>query len=323
MRPIPRSTYWILLALCTTVPAAEPKAYRAPRLPDGHADMQGIWKNSNLTPLERPPEFTNLVISAADAAKLKSHYLLPAGGPNQPDDPGRSLEDRSFEPIRGELRSSQIIDPPDGRIPWNEAYKGKITPLRLAANSALDNPEQRPPLERCLGSTGAPPMQPNPEGNYYQFVQTRDATVIRSEVTHDARLVRMNSTHSPAAITSWLGDSIGWWEKDTLVVETKHFAANSALRMNARYFFLVSPQTTVLERFTRVSGNELNYVFTVTDPTYYTQPWTGETHMLHSSERMYESSCHEGNYFMRDVLEAARAKDLKEPSTTAPASAKK
>jgi hypothetical protein len=276
--------------------------------------MQGIWKNSNLTPLERPPEFTNLVISAADAAKLKSQYLLPAGGPNQPDDPGRSLEDRSFEPIRGKLRSSQIIDPPDGRIPWNDAYKGKIAPLRLAANSALDNPEQRPPLERCLGSTGAPPMQPNPEGNYYQFVQTRDTTVIRSEVTHDARLVRMNSTHSPAAITSWLGDSIGWWEKDTLVVETKHFAANSALRTNARYFFLVSPQTTVVEWFTRVSGNELNYVFTVTDPTYYTQPWTGETHMLHSSERMYESSCHEGNYFMRDVLEAARANDLKASS---------
>jgi hypothetical protein len=317
MRPIPRSTYWILLALCTTVPAAEPKTYRAPRLPDRHADMQGIWKNSNLTPLERSPEFKNLVISAADAAKLKSQYLLPAGGPNQPDDPGRSLEDRSFEPIRGKLRSSQIIDPSDGRIPWNEAYKGKIAQLRLAANSALDNPEQRPPLERCLGSTGAPPMQPNPEGNYYQFVQTPDTTVIRSEVTHDARLVRMNSTHSPAAITSWLGDSIGWWEKDTLVVETKHFAANSALRMNARYFFLVSPHTTVMERFTRVSDNELNYGFTVTDPTYYTQPWTGETHMLHSSERMYESSCHEGDYFMRDVLEAARAKDRKEPSASA------
>jgi hypothetical protein len=322
-RRVPSSLRWALLLLLATAHAAEKtKAYHPPRLPDGHVDMQGVWKNSNLTPLERPKGFTQLALRAADAARLQAEYFIPAGGPNQPDDPGRSLEDRSFEPIRGELRSSQIIDPPDGRIPWNEAYEGKIGPLRLAAISAVDNPEQRPPLERCLGSNGAPPMQPNPEGNYYKFLQTPDTTVIMSEVVHDARMVRMRSTHSPAAITSWLGDSIGWWEKDTLVVETNHFAANSALRMNARYFFLVSPQTTVMERFTRVSGNELNYVFKVTDPTYYTQPWTGETHLLHSSERMYETSCHEGNYFMRDVLDAARAQDTKEPTTKPPVSEK-
>jgi hypothetical protein len=323
MRPNLKSIYWALLTLSATAHSAQQlKTYHAPRLPGGHVDMQGVWKNSNLTPLERPKSFTQLALTAADAARLQAEYFIPAGGPNQPDDPGRSLEDRSFEPIRGELRSSQIIDPPDGRIPWNEAYKEKIAPLRLAAIGAVDNPEQRPPLERCLGSNGAPPMQPNPEGNYYQFVQTPDTTVILSEVTHDARIVRMSSTHSPAAITSWLGDSIGWWEKDTLVVETKHFAANSALRMNARYFFLVSPQTTVMERFTRVSGNELNYVFTVTDPTYYTGAWSGETHLLHSSEKLYENACHEGNYFMRDVLEAARAQDTKAPTTIPPAGGK-
>src|SRR5260370_41923684 len=124
MRPIPKAIYWVLLALSATAHAAEkPKTYRAPRLPDGHVDMQGIWKNSNLTPLERPQEFTQLAITATDAAKLQAQYLVPQGGPNQPDDPGRALEDRSFEPIRGELRSSQIIDPDDWRIPWNEAYK--------------------------------------------------------------------------------------------------------------------------------------------------------------------------------------------------------
>src|SRR5471032_2361311 len=134
MRPVPKTISLGLLALCATVHAAhEPKTYRAPRLPDGHADMQGIWKNSNLTPLERPPEFTNLVISAADAARVKSKYLLPAGGPNQPDDPGRGLEDRSIERIRGELRSSQIVDPQDGKIPWNEVYKEKPDALRRAA----------------------------------------------------------------------------------------------------------------------------------------------------------------------------------------------
>jgi len=298
----------VLIALCTTVHAAErQKPYRAPRLADGHADFQGVWKNSNLTPLERTEGFTQLVITAADAKKLEVQYYLGPGA-NLPDDPGRLHEDRTFEPIRGELCSSQIIDPPSGRIPWNEAYQVELASLRRTL-SALDNPEQRPPLERCVGSNGAPPMQPNPEGNFYQFVQTPDTTVILSEVSHDARIVRMNSRHSPAAITSWLGDSIGWWEKDTLVVETTHFASHSAVHMNGRYLLLVSPQTTVIERFTRVSEQELNYVFTVSDPTYYTRPWTGETHLLRSKDRMFEVACHEGNYSMRNILGAARAHD--------------
>ena len=304
--------YLVLLAWCNSAHAAEKQeTYRAPRSSDGHADMQGIWKNSNLTPLERPEEFHQLAITPAEAKTLEAQYYLGPGA-NRPDDPGRLLEARSFEPIRGELRSSQIIDPKDGRIPWNEVNKEKSSALRRAGLTALDNPEQRPPLERCVGSTGAPPMQPNPEGNFYQFVQTPGTTVIMSEVGHDARIVRMNSTHSPAAITSWLGDSIGWWEKDTLVVETKYFAPNSAVRMNSRYLFLVSPQTTVIERFTRVSEHELNYVFIVTDPTYYTRSWTGETHLLRSKDRMFECACHEGNYSMRNILEAARIRDAEE-----------
>ena len=309
--------------LCAAVHAAhEPKTYRAPRFPDGHADMQGIWKDSNLTPLERPPEFTNLVISAADAARLQSRYLLPAGGPDQPDDPGRGLENRSIERIRGELRSSQIVDPRDGRISWNEAYKEKPDALRRAALTAFDNPEERSAFERCLASNNAPPMQPKPESNLYEFVQTPSTTVIVSEFVHDARIVRMDGMHSPAAVTSWLGDSVGWWEHDTLVVETKYFAPNSAVRMNTQYVFLVSPITTVIERFTLVSADELNYVFIVTDPTFYTRPWTGETHLLRSNDKIYEFACHEGNYWMRDMLDAARDKDLKASSAIAPMSTK-
>jgi hypothetical protein len=275
--------------------------------------MQGMWKNSNLTPLERPPEFTNLVITAADAKRLQDQYFHPSGGQNQVDDPDRLLEDRSIESIRGEFRSSQIIEPQDGKLPWNEAYKDKSAALLLGVMNAFDNPEQRPGPERCLSSTGAPPMQPTIDGNMYQFVQTPTVAVIVSELIHDARMIRMNSTHSPATVTSWLGDSIGWWEKDTLVVETKHFSPSSAARLRARYnVFLVSPRTVVTERFTRVSDKELNYLFTVSDPTYYTRPWTGETHLLRSAKRMFEFACHEGNYSMRDMLEAARALDTKE-----------
>jgi hypothetical protein len=324
MRQIPKTIYWVFLALCATAHAEEkPESYRAPRLPDGHADIEGIWKNSNLTPLERPPGFTQLAITAADAAKLKQQYLEGTGGPNQPDDPGRSLEDRNIEPIRGELRSSQIIDPEDGKIPWIEVYKGKSAALRRSLLNALDNPEERPPGERCLGSNGAPPMQPNLDSNIYQIVQTPTITVIISETIHDARIVRMNGTHSPAAVTSWLGDSVGWWEKDTLVVESKYFAPNSTARLNVRYVYFVSPQTVVTERFTRVSDNELNYAFTVSDPTFYTRSWTGETHLLRSNDKMFEYACHEGNYSMRNILEAARSNDLKASSAITPTGTKK
>ena len=318
---VPSTIGGALLVLLVTAQAAEkPTFYHPPRLSDGHVDMQGLWRNSNLTPLERPPEFTQLAISEGDAKQLKEQYLNPSGSQNQPDDPDRALEERSIEPIRGELRSSQIIAREDGKIPWNEAYREKPAVLLRAVLSAFDNPEQRPGPERCLSSTGAPPMQPTLDANMYQIMQTPATTVIVSELIHDARMIRMNGTHSPANLTSWLGDSIGRWEKDTLVVETKYFSPNSAVRLRGRNnLFLVSPQTVVIERFTRVSDRELNYVFTVSDPTYYTRPWTGETHLLRSTKRMFEFACHEGNYSMRDMLEAARASD---PSTTAPASTK-
>jgi len=323
MKMIHRTICSGLLALSALAQAEDkPKTYHAPRLPDGHADMEGIWKNSNLTPLERPPEFSQLTITAADAARLKAQYLAGTGGANQPDDPGRGLEDRNYEPIRGNLRSSQIIDPDDGKIPWNEAFKAKAVALRRTVLNAFDNPEERPAIERCLSSSGAPPMQPNLDGNIYQFVQTPATTVIVSEWAHDARIIRMKGTHSPAAITSWLGDSVGWWEKDTLVVETKYFAPSSAVRLNARYVYFVSPETVVIERFTRVSDSELNYVFTVSDPSFYTRPWTGETHLLRSRDRMFEYACHEGNYSMRNILEAARANDVKISTVVLPTSAK-
>jgi hypothetical protein len=322
MRRNPKFICWVLLASCATGHTVErPKTNHLPRLPDGHVDMQGNWTISNLTPLERPEGITRLSITAADAARLQAEYLVPAGGPNQPDDPGLD-RNRSFEPIRGQLRSSLIIDPNDGKIPWRDGYREKSAALRRSVLNAFDNPEERPPLERCVGSTGSPPMQPMGDNNEYLFVQTPTTTAIVSETIHDARIIRMNETHSPAALTSWLGDSIGWWEHDTLVVETKYFSSSSSVRLTRRHVFLVSPQTTVIERFTRVSDNELNYVFTVTDPTYYTRSWTGETHLLRSQHSMFEYACHEGNYSMRNILEAARANDPKATSAIAPTSTK-
>jgi hypothetical protein len=320
MRAIALKTMgWALFAVCTAAPAAEnPRVFRPPRLPDGHVDLQGMWKNSNLTPLERAREFTQLTLTAADAARLRAEYIDPPGPANIPDDPGRAL-DRTFEPIRGEFRSSLIIEPRDGQIPWQEMSKEKAVALRRAVLTAFDNPEQRPPLERCLGSAAAPPMQPTADNNLYQIAQTPATIVIMSEFIHDARMIRMNATHSPAVIRSWLGDSIGWWEHDTLVIETKNFSPGSALRLGVRHLFLVSPQAIVTERFTRAARDELNYVYTVNDATHYTRTWTAETHWLRSNDKMYEVACHEGNYSMRGMLEAARSHDVEEASTRAPA----
>lgn len=161
-----------------------------------------------------------------------------------------------------------IVEPSDGRIPGNSAYRAMAADFRTRITaSGGDGPEQRPPTERCLSSPAStPPMLSVPTLNLHQIVQTRDAVLIQSEWNRDARIVRMNSRHNPAALTSWLGDSIGWWEGDTLVVQTQHFVAASQLRFTAGIFFLVSPETVVTERFRRTADDELSYEFSVTDP---------------------------------------------------------
>jgi hypothetical protein len=250
-----------------------------------------------------------LVITGEEAERLRAQYVRTMNGKVIPDNPGALPEDRQIERIHGELRSSLIIDPGSGAIPGNAPFKEQAVIARAATLNSFDGPEQRPFGERCLFSNGAPPMQPIPENNYYQIVQTTREIVISSELVHDARSIRLNASHTPAAVTSWLGDSVGWREGDTLVVETKYFAPNNFLRVNARNPFFVSPQTTGVERFTRVANDEINYLFTVSDPTYYTRASTGETHLLHTIDQMYEFSCHKGNCALQHLLEAARIRE--------------
>jgi len=161
-----------------------------------------------------------------------------------------------------------------------------------------------------MAISAAPPVTVVPASDLRQIVQTPSAIVIASEELHEARVIRMNAQHTPAAIVSWLGDAIGWWEGETLVIETKHFAPTSAARAGPGMLFFVGPETTVTERITRVSADELSYVFTVEDPSYYTQPWKGETRFGRSDEQMLEYACHEGNYSLQFALMSARALDL-------------
>lgn len=298
---------WGLLAAAAAAQAGE---YRPPRLADGQVDLQGVWSHRNITPLERPDQFKSLAITREEAAQLQARILAKSEDLSRPAEPSVYFWDRGIEAVRGEYRSSIIVEPADGRIPGNEHFKARAKAAGAAVLTAFDGPEARPGPERCLSAiSAAPPVTVVPASDLRQFVQTPTAIVIASEELHEARVIRMNAKHAPASVVSWLGDSIGWWEGETLVIETKYFAPTSAERSGPAHVFLVGPDTTVTERITRISADELSYVFTVEDPTYYTRPWKGETRFGRSDEPILEYACHEGNYSLTYALMGGRATD--------------
>ena len=225
--------------------------------------------------------------------------------------------------IDGEWRTSILIDPPNGRFPpvteerqaaVQAAFAGG--PPRRAQNDGTaywleagldapgpyDNMEQRPYAERCIltfGSTSGPPMLPALYNNHKRIVQGEDTIVILIEMVHDARIVRMNAEHDPPEIRKWLGDSIGWWEGDTLVVETTNFVDRPAFRQG-------TGNMTVTERFRMQDADTLVYTFTVEDPTVWTAPFTGEYAWPRSGNKVFEYACHEANYALEGIMKGAR-----------------
>jgi len=300
----------VLVALSCSAVAKE-QSYSPPRLDSGQPDMQGVWVASNGTPLQRPAGFSTLVIDEAQATKLLASVTARFEDRNTPTEPTEYFDPHGIERVRGELRSSIIVDPPDGLIPGNDLFKQQVARARAGVLTAMDGPEQRPAPERCLASqTTQPPILAIRTGvNLHQIVQTADAFVFVSEFVGAARIVRLNSQPAPAAITSWLGDSIGRWEGDELVVETRGFTPSDHLRVGTSGDFLVTPRTVVTERFARVAPDTIDYTFTVEDPTYYTQPWTGESHFLRRDEPLLEFACHEANYSLVHILEGARERE--------------
>ena len=223
--------------------------------------------------------------------------------------------------VDGQPRSSLIVDPPDGKVPAmkEEAKKrnaaftagGAVAPDASEAAAggppgAFDGPELRPLAERCLlgfGSTSGPPTLPNYfYNNMKQIVQTRDQILILNEMVHDARIIRMNAQHLPPTIRRWMGDSIGRWEGDTLVVDTTNFTSKTQFRGS-------SENLHVVERFTRTGPQTLLYRFTVEDPSTWDRAWTGEYPWNATDENLYEYACHEGNYSLPGMLRGARQKE--------------
>ena len=299
-------------------------AYTAPRTEFGAPDLQGIWSIATQTNLERAERFGGkLVLSEDEAQRIEAAVRAGFEASNRPSDPNRDAPDATnvggyntfwMDPgqrlamVNGEIRTSIIVDPADGRLPYSEQGNANFT-AAMQRRAGYDGPEIRPLGERCVvgfGSTGGPPKLPVLYNNNTQIVQTEDYVVLLAEMNHDARVIRLNAEHAEPPMNYWMGDSVGYYEGDTLVVETTNFHLQQNLRSSLDHRFYGSPQMRVTERFTRTDENTITYQFTVNDPENYTQPWSGELPMVASDEGIYEYACHEGNYALPGILAGAR-----------------
>lgn len=314
-------------------------------------DLTGLWTNANLTPVSRPRGVDKLVVSPEEAQRMAAS--APILGfprdeadhvdyidPEAPPPPKGSVDfgvkgynsfwlatGDSLARVKGEYRTSNIVDPPDGQIPYRGA--GRPREYRPAGGNfitgagAYDGPEYLGIAERCLtafsGASG-PGMFTPIYNNSYQFVLTRDHLMILAEMVHDARIIPIHSSeaeararHKPDVIKPWMGDSVGWWEGDTLVVETINLHPVQARQGQ----IALSANGKVTERFQRWAEDEIFYAFTVTDPELYSRPWTVENSFRPQSQ-LHEYACHEGNYSMPGILAGARDLEREQTAASAP-----
>jgi len=318
--------YCCFLGLALIAGPAATAPYAPPRTTFGAPDLQGIWTNTALTMLERPPMFKALIATDAEAKTFETMFTKMLGNvdkPVAPDTPAPPVGDKvensewvemslHLGRIGGQMRSSWIVDPPDGKLPYTDAGKKANA---AADEENFDNPEGRPLAERCLigiGTPDGPPMMNTGYNGHYQIVQTRDYVAIEIEMIHEVRIIRMlDRQHGPAAIKPWLGDSVGWYEGDTLVVETTHFNPKIHIDSFMSDGFTYSPQARLIERFTRTGPNAMLYRFEVDDPVNFTHAWRGEMPWRTDKGPIYEYACHEGNYSLPLALSGARAQEAR------------
>ena len=294
-----------------------------PRTAEGQIDLQGIWTNATLTPMQRPVElgskqfFTE--VEAAQFEKLRIEQTnVDRPEARREGDTGSYNNvwfDRGTHVVKSR-RTSLIVDPPDGKMPrfapaaqqrWNQ-FRAEL------ARHPADGPEDRLLTERCLlfGAAG-PPMLPEPYNNNYQIIQTPGYVAILAEMNHDVRIIPLDGTpHLRPSMHQWEGNSRGRWEGDTLVVDTANFRFNGQSRFGVAYLDGMSDENLhVIERFTRTAADTIMYRAIVEDSTVYSQPWTVEISMTQRKEPIFEYACHEGNYGMFGILSGARAEEKK------------
>ena len=308
-----------VLVIVTAFASAMPppvagQAWQVPRTSWGHADLGGTWSAATITPLERPADLAGKeFFTEKEAAEYERLTVARTNRDQRADDAAadvaRAYNDFWWDsgtrvvPTR---RTSLIVDPPEGRIPpltpRAEQRQAALAEVRKTRGPA-DNPEDRNLWERCITRGVPTAMLPQVYNNNYQIMQTRDHVVILAEMIHDARIIPLDGRpHQPAHLRYWMGDSVGRWEGDTLVVETTNFTAQTSFRGSGENLRLV-------ERFTRTAADILTYRVTVHDPDTFTRPWTIELPVRRSDGEIYEYACHEANYGLEGILRGHRAEE--------------
>ena len=308
----------IAAVVAVTQTGSTPKAvkYVVPKTPDGQPDIQGIWSNAVLTPMERPADLKDKAFLTEPEVAVYEKRVIENNNKDRRDGPivedvGRAYNDFWWDRgthIVKTRRTSLVTDPPDGRIPPTlpEAQKRAADRVAARRQHPADGPEDRPLQERCimLNSAG-PPMVPSAYNNNYQVVQAPGYVTILNEMIHDVRTIPLDGRpHLPPQARQYMGDSRGRWEGNTLVVDTTNFTGLTAFRGS-------SDALHVTERFTRTDAETLLYEFTVEDPATWSKPWSAAIPSVRVSGPLYEYACHEGNAGMLGILTGARADDAK------------
>ena len=306
-------------------------------------DLEGIWTNKSLTGLQRPQGVEHLIASPEEALAIAARTPIAGleGGLDEGDGVNNTPEAgagdfgvrayNSFwvEPgnnlalVKGEYRTSYIIDPPDGRVPRladpQYDFDRDNFGSRYATGIAdFSGPEAFPNSERCLlgfGNKAGPGMMSALYNNTYQFIQTDHYVVILIEMAHDARIIPIYSSEEearanrrPDAHEPWFGDSVGWYEEETLLVESININPQQLLQS----IIPITKEGRIIERFSRYSDGEILYQFTVEDSNIYSRPWTAELSFYATEDQLYEYACHEGNYSMPGSLAGARTLELRQ-----------
>ena len=304
--------HWLLGVMGIIVmPAVVVPQTHSARTSWGDPDMQGTWTNTTTTPLERPEDLADKAVLTPEEVVVRNAQVAEEVSlDNRPRNQTGAYNEFWMERGVLNLRTSLIIDPPDGRLPpvTRTEVRRRADHEANRADHSTDSYENRSAYDRCI-SRGLPgSMMPGFYNHNYQIFQTPDHVVLLVEMIHDARIIPLDGRpHLDSGIKQWLGDSRGWWEGDTLVVETRNLTSKATDR--TRTTFGAGRETTVVERFTRTSADTMNYEVTITDPTEYSASWTAAIPMTALGGRLYEYACHEGNYAIGNILSGARAEE--------------
>jgi hypothetical protein len=302
--------------------ASAAKPWTVSKTPDGVPDLQGYWTNNSYTPLERPNGVTKEFYTLPELRQVEKKN---AEREEEQTTPGTVADvhydftqfglDRSQTKLTDNLRTSVIVDPPNGKLPPTTQEGQKRAAERAADRKSqgaqYDNVQNIPIGSRCVYTNAGPPMMPPGYNPAYQIVQGPGYVMILIEMLHEVRVIPTDGRpHAPSTVRSWLGDSRGHWEGNTLVVETTNFNDKVAFRG-------ASENMKVTERFTRTDEKTMRYEFTVNDPSTWEVPWTGEMPFVAINGPIFEHACHEGNYGIANTLAGVRAQEKRDAEAAA------